>query len=537
MKNKLLIVLAFINIFIVFNVEAKYIEDSSMCIVKIEKADTEIPLINGRNFDVSGEVFYNDVIINYEDNTKIKYAKYYFNSEEKEFESGKVFSDSGEYKIEVSDIYGNIVTYSFSIQKMIEKIDIINNEFEVVVTAQDEKDGIEKIIIYVDDEIFFENNYSGSKDECSNSVTLTNSFYQEVYAIALDTENNILESEKIIVNANKIYTKDDLFKFSKIVNSKKCNFENMEVNLMNNLDGIENLEPINGFKGIFNGNNKVISNYTYHLGRDRVGIFETNYGKIKNLEVIGYIQNIGNYISGICAENFGTIYNCKSEVTIKATGGYVSGITSLNHGIVELCKNYGSIESMEMYSGGIVGVNKGKIIECGNSGLVYALGYSGGICGLTEGIENEDVILECFNSGEISGSEFIGGICGGVKDKFVQMNCLYNTGKITENLGQGKNGGILGDNVNYASIKNSYNIGEIVSFAPNQIAPMNNLVYNSYYIKGTENFSRNGTEKEIYLFADTSLDSVLYSLNEECENIWNINSKVNSGYVAFSWQM
>lgn len=537
MKNKLLIILVFINIFVVFDVEAKYIENSSMCIVKIEKADTENPSINGKKFDVSGEIFYDDVVINYEDNTKVKYAKYCFNSEEKEFESGRVFSDSGEYKIEVSDIYGNIVTYSFSIQKQIEKIDIVNNEFEITIIAQNEKDGIEKIIVYVDDKIFFENNYLGSKEECREVITLNKLFYQEVYAVLLDTQNNILKSEKIIVNTDKIYTKEDFVKFSNVVNFKKSDFENVEVTLMNNLDGIENLEPINGFKGTFNGNNKVISNYNYSLERDRVGIFETNYGEIKDLEVIGYIQNIGSYISGICAENFGTIHNCKSEVTIKSTGSFSSGITSLNHGIVKFCQNYGSIESMKMYSGGIVGLNEGKIIKCGNYGLVYAETYSGGICGLTNGIEKEDVILECFNSGEISGSEFVGGICGGTNNKKVQMNCLYNTGKIIENLGQGKNGGILGCNVNCANIKNSYNIGKIESFSPNQIAPMNNLVYNSYYIKGTENFSGNGIEREIYLFVDTGLDSVLYSLNEKCENVWNINSKVNNGYVAFRWQM
>ena len=86
-RTKFLIIIIFFCIMNFNGVKsyAKYIINHNETIIKIENADSESPVINGRNYNVDYEIFNKNVIINYEDNIKVKSAKYWINSENKEF--------------------------------------------------------------------------------------------------------------------------------------------------------------------------------------------------------------------------------------------------------------------------------------------------------------------------------------------------------------------------------------------------------------------------------------------------------------------
>ena len=125
--SKIIFIIIICNIlfFIKFvEIYAKYVIETSKEVIHIQKADNEKPSINNRKYDVDYENFNTDVTINYNDNTGIKYAKYWFNSKEKvfenegiDFENNTKFDISGWYKVEVSDLYDNKTSYIFLIDK------------------------------------------------------------------------------------------------------------------------------------------------------------------------------------------------------------------------------------------------------------------------------------------------------------------------------------------------------------------------------------------------------------------------------------
>lgn len=79
-----LIFFLFFNIF--YKVSAKYtITSEAIEVIKIEKADTVKPNINGRNSDVDGEIFKDDVNVTYSDDFGIGSAKYWYNPDDKVF--------------------------------------------------------------------------------------------------------------------------------------------------------------------------------------------------------------------------------------------------------------------------------------------------------------------------------------------------------------------------------------------------------------------------------------------------------------------
>ena len=55
------VILIFISLFYAINVEAKYVIEQSYEIINIKKADTELPYINERNYNVDYEIFNDDV--------------------------------------------------------------------------------------------------------------------------------------------------------------------------------------------------------------------------------------------------------------------------------------------------------------------------------------------------------------------------------------------------------------------------------------------------------------------------------------------
>ena len=566
MKRKLVISIIVISLlFLVLNlylkVYAKYVYVKSNNFFKIESADNIFPEINGRNYNVYDEKFSTDVKIEFSDNLKVKYAKYYFkavleedyeNNAGNEFESGIVFENSGFYKIEVLDLYDNKTEYTFIIDKEVD-ISEMNIESEddlqinLNVNLKDYISGLEKAEIYLNDKLFKIYNYELKKlKESIEKVSILKSdinFYDEIYIVCYDVLGNVKKSEIVVLNKDKIYDLDDLYKFEYVVNSGKCVFENSTVLLMNNLElnlsDEGNWTPIYGFKGEFDGKKHSISNLYINADKEKIGFFGSSYGIIKNFTVSGKINSTSNVSAGICAENFGSIINCRSKVKIISSGSYVGGIAGMNFGIIEICRNNSSIKTTSNYAGGIVGYNfqNGIIRKCGSSGNISSNMYAGGICGFSLGSADIISIEQSYNMKNVEANSYAGGICGGTLGE-INLIYLYNRGDISEVNNEGNNGGIVGSNNSFMTIKESYNIGNINSSVPNQIAPSEVKVWYSYYILGRENKSSIGTPKNEYLFKEllTNEVSVLYLLSKNTKDMWTIEYGHNDGYPMFLWQ-
>ena len=558
--RKILKILLFSIVILIISLEvdAKYIYKNEESIFKIKSADNENPIINNRNYNVYDEVFCEDVKIDFSDNIGVSLSQYCFKENENiedewiDFNTGFVFETSGYYKIKVVDLYKNTVEYSFMLDKEVNKseINIVsenNSQSVVEIVSEDILSGIQKIEVYVDNELYTVYNYADDElKQVSKEMVFPLEkidFYEEIYVITYDKLGNLKKSESIILNVDKIYDIVDLYRFRDVVNNKICNFENKTVYLMKSLElnllEDNNWSAISGFKGEFDGKKRTISGFYMDKTAEKTAFFADNYGVIKNLTISGEIKTSGDISGGICAENYGEIINCRSRVKINSSGNYIGGISGINYGFIKQSRNNSHITTTGDYVGGIVGYNKslGKIYKCGSSGRITGEMYIGGVCGFTEG-NNDNVIELSFNMGNITGSEFVGGVCGGTSDEIINMKSLYNRGNVIENNGAGNNGGIIGCNKKNINICNGYNLGEINSLFPNQIGPENIKADNFYYINNKANVSNIGIAKKETLFKELieNENSILFLLNQKVSGAWIIKYGHNDGYPMFVWQ-
>ena len=307
------LILIIFNLFFINYVQAKYVIEENYEIINIKSADNENPYINDRNYDVTDETFTEDVTVNYNDNLKIKYAKYWYNLYSNEFEgegtdfdTGTVFSNDGWYKIEVSDMYDNITIYTFFIDQNFDSVEVICTEITdeggtLQINATDLVSGVQKLELYIKDELYdtfiYDEWFVTEKTEIVNLDMDNLPFYEEIYVVATDFCDNTKTSESIMPNKNRIYDKEDLVKFQTVVNSDIDEFDNEIVYLLNDIDlssvcseELGNWEPINeNFLGTFEGNNYTISNLYINTTSSYSGFFSTLSGTVQNLNLSGQI--------------------------------------------------------------------------------------------------------------------------------------------------------------------------------------------------------------------------------------------------------
>ena len=275
------------------------------------------------------------------------------------------------------------------------------------------------------------------------------------------------------------------------------------------------------FNGIFDGNNKNIINLfikcEFNDTRERCGLFNYNYGNIKNVILLGANITVTNgefgsvgYVSGQNRENC-IIENClvTGNMNINGNGLSTGGIVSSNYkGTINKCFVDGEIHGNgNINIGGIVCNNSGNIEECYNKSNIFNTSDNNGASGIVD--NNNGRIEKCYNTGNInikinngpkanaitlggiaeysnSGASVIiskcynagnlkviindkentdyelqvGGIVGSSETE--TSNC-YNTGsiEISNNISKTYVGGILGKSFSGTSIKNSYNVGNI----------------------------------------------------------------------------
>jgi len=256
------------------------------------------------------------------------------------------------------------------------------------------------------------------------------------------------------------------------------------------------------FAGVFDGNNRLISNLFYNgtvnTTNSFVGLFGYIAGAsigsavVKNTTVTGSI-NAANFVGGIAGRADNVIFwNCTNGASVKGntvsggttTGGIVGRLGSGS--TIAYCSNQGTIVGVGDYTGGIVGNGaSGSIVApclvqfCSNLGNVTGNTlYVGGITGYGGG---QITIDQCFNTASIlSVQGASGGIDGYGGDataapntlKTVISNC-YNTGSVNTTVPKTStgnpytSGGILGYTAAkwYYTISNCYNTGLVANTA------------------------------------------------------------------------
>lgn len=277
-----------------------------------------------------------------------------------------------------------------------------------------------------------------------------------------------------------------------VLNNETFTFDN-EGNLLNNTSALNPwLGVMNGFSGIFDGNNMTINGVFFVSSENNIGLFKTlsTGASIKNIRlensyVVG-ADNVGGiigrnsfesisncYFSGVVKGNknvggivgyLGTysIFNCTNYGTIYATGegsggvvGYMSGNT------VKECKNYGNVYSSNNQAGGIVGsASSLEVSNCKNHGIIKGNDYVGGILSCSYG----NKFKNCSNYGLVSGNDYVGGLSGyssyffntGIHSSFERC---FNSASI---VGNNFVGGLSG-HVTYTNANICASIGNIVA--------------------------------------------------------------------------
>ena len=194
-----------------------------------------------------------------------------------------------------------------------------------------------------------------------------------------------------------------------------------------NIIGDNSSEP---FSGVFDGNDHIISNFTYtSTYRTYVGLFgfvDGENAEIRNLRLIGANVDArpGYYIGSLVGRlQSGTITNCYARGG-SVTGEYpVGGLVGLNHGTIANCYATANVAG-EKRVGGFVGESDGTITNCYATGYVEGEHRLGGLVG-----ENDGTITNCYATGNVEGRHRLGGLVGAHYQGTI-TNC-YAAGKVT----------------------------------------------------------------------------------------------------------
>jgi len=231
------------------------------------------------------------------------------------------------------------------------------------------------------------------------------------------------------------------------------------------------------FKGIFDGNNKIVDSLTivngsnsgffagigaggeiidlglenvYIIGTSTLGAFTgSNSGLIKNSYMTGVVKVTqyeieggvivgGSTAGGIVGSNSvgGRIEECYVEASISVDDDYVGGIAGNNWGSITKCYSSGSVlggdsilfgsDTNEGAAGGIAGSNGGTISDSYSVANVTAMiVIAGGISGTNTG-----AITNCYSTGFIEGINYVSGIAA-LNGTGSISNCLVSNSAIS----------------------------------------------------------------------------------------------------------
>lgn len=189
------------------------------------------------------------------------------------------------------------------------------------------------------------------------------------------------------------------------------------------------------YRGVFDGQNHVISGLYLSPGNAFTGLFGMSRGILRNITIAADSTiSGGNDVGALVgmANSGSQISNCHNFATVNGTT-YVGGIAGTFLGSLENCSNRGAVTGYSGYIGGIVGFQQGNIANCFNSGPVRSTitGYSGSAqIGGISGILFSGSTRNCHNTGLLStassGSMTRQGAIIGEKSSYTTvLTCYY----------------------------------------------------------------------------------------------------------------
>lgn len=188
------------------------------------------------------------------------------------------------------------------------------------------------------------------------------------------------------------------------------------------------------FTGIFDGNNRKISNLTYSTNNsDGAGLFGyiSSPGQVKNVTMLNVDINAPLIAGGLVGYNYyyGQITNC--SVT-----GRVRGTT---------------------YTGGLIGYNlAGTVTSCSSSAVVTGTGGGNSTGGLA-GFDFYGTFNHCFGRGTVTGDNYVGGVFGYGYYSTI-TDCNFDMGTVSGSTYG--TGGLIG-RINLATIMRCYSGGAV----------------------------------------------------------------------------
>lgn len=247
----------------------------------------------------------------------------------------------------------------------------------------------------------------------------------------------------------------DLRAFASVVNAGTDDFTGVTIEL----DGDITLsggswtpvgDAAHNFNGTFDGRGYTISGIRVNSGTYAALFGYTGNGAlIKDLRVDGAEIYAGQYAAGVVAYNKGSLENVvnEGEVNAVASGGdiYVGGVAGYAAAAVANCSNTADVTSNAGFTGGVVGY------------------LAGGAAGTPNTLEN------CFNTGAVTntgkGGARLGGVAGSA-GAYATLRHSYNLGNVTyasASLAPGGVAGVVGVRIATVTVTDVYNQGEVSS--------------------------------------------------------------------------
>ncbi|MHC4565931.1 MAG: GLUG motif-containing protein, partial [Planctomycetota bacterium] len=236
------------------------------------------------------------------------------------------------------------------------------------------------------------------------------------------------------------------------------------------------------FTGVFDGNGKTVSNFTYisadedgngvsqQSDKDGLGIFGyARWAVIRDLtvtdpnitvvdgEFVGALAGMfydgtvtrcsveggrisaKQYVGGMIGGNSSSLTECSSSTVISARSES-GGLTGTNSGDIHLCHTTTSVEG-RTWLGGLVGRNYGVISQSHSNSIVRGLAETGGGLGGLVGYNERGEIVSCYSLGSVSARLGAGGLCGGNKGS---ISSCYSAADVT--VAEDSAGGLIGSN-------------------------------------------------------------------------------------------
>ena len=224
----------------------------------------------------------------------------------------------------------------------------------------------------------------------------------------------------------------------------------------------------NAFTGVFDGNGKTVSNFSYiSADTDYIGLFAYVADPNAEIKDLGLVDpnvdaGAGSYVGSLAGWfGEGTITDCHVVGGNISGKRYVGGLVG-NHGAkyealsfrFALISNSYSTASVSGKSeiGGLVGYMRpgSRIVNCRASGSVSGSGsYVGGLVG-----SNVFATITCsYATSTVTGDDSVGGLAGYNEN---MMTYCYATGSVS---GTRNVGGLVGSN--YLAITNCYSSGDV----------------------------------------------------------------------------